>query len=144
MKSALEQRGHEIVAIDAFLPSAHSPQAAEAGVSRADVRDATAMRAFLEGIDVVCHQAAVVGAGVDAADAPAFASHNDFGTAVLLAAMADAGCRRLVLASSMVVYGEGRYTDSTGADANPNRRTIAGGCQMVCVRELRMTLELRM
>jgi dTDP-L-rhamnose 4-epimerase len=61
----------------------------------------------------VCHQAAVVGAGVDALDAPAFASHNDLGTAVLLAAMARAGCARLVLASSMVVYGEGRYR---GAD----------------------------
>jgi dTDP-L-rhamnose 4-epimerase len=51
----------------------------------------------------------VVGAGVSAQDAPAYTSHNDLGTAVLLAAMDRAGCRRLVLASSMVVYGEGRY-----------------------------------
>jgi dTDP-L-rhamnose 4-epimerase len=125
VKSALEGRGHEVVAIDAFLPSAHGPQASADGVSQNDIRDSAALRRRLEGIDVVCHQAAVVGAGVDAADAPAFASHNDFGTAVLLSAMADAGCRRLVLASSMVVYGEGRYTDSNGADANPNSRTIA-------------------
>ena len=41
----------------------------------------------LRGVDVVCHQAAVVGAGVDAADAPSYGSHNDFGTAVLLAEM---------------------------------------------------------
>lgn len=125
VKAALEARGHEVVSIDAYLPSAHGPLAAEAGVLRADVRDTAALRPLLNGVDVVCHQAAVVGAGVDAADAPAFASHNDFGTAVLLAAMAEAGCKRLVLASSMVVYGEGRYTDSSGVDANPNPRATA-------------------
>ena len=79
----------------------------------------------MSGVDVVCHQAAVVGAGIDAADAPAFASHNDFGTAVLLAAMQAAGCRRLVLASSMVVYGDGRYAcaRSRNGDAAPPRLT---------------------
>ena len=61
------------------------------------------------GVDVVCHQAAVVGAGVDAADAPSYGSHNDYATTVLLAEMFAAGCQRLVLASSMVVYGQGRY-----------------------------------
>ncbi|WP_307795806.1 NAD-dependent epimerase/dehydratase family protein [Amycolatopsis sp. 195334CR] len=63
----------------------------------------------LDGIDAVCHQAAIVGHGVDPADAPAYAWNNDYGTAVLLAAMHRAGVRKLVLASSMVVYGEGRY-----------------------------------
>jgi dTDP-L-rhamnose 4-epimerase len=42
-------------------------------------------------------------------EAPIFAAHNDFGTAVLLAAMEQAGVRRLVLGSSVSVYGEGRY-----------------------------------
>ncbi len=64
---------------------------------------------LLDGVDVVCHQSAMVGAGVNAADAPAYGSHNDYATAVLLAQMHAAGCRRLVLASSMVVYGQGRY-----------------------------------
>src|SRR6185437_8799350 len=45
--------------------------------------------------------------GVDLQDLPDFASSNDYGTAVLLAGMARAGVRRLTLASSMVVYGEG-------------------------------------
>lgn len=76
-----------------------------------DVRDGGALDDLLRGVDVVCHQAAMVGAGLGAHDAPEFASHNDFGTATLLAAMARAGCHRLVLASSMVVYGEGRYRD---------------------------------
>lgn len=63
----------------------------------------------LDGVDVVCHQAAMVGNGVDAQDLPGYASHNDVGTARLLAAMARVGADRLVLASSMVVYGDGLY-----------------------------------
>ena len=51
----------------------------------------------------------MVGLGKDIADLPDYVSHNDLGTAVLLAAMASTGVRKLVLASSMVVYGEGRY-----------------------------------
>jgi dTDP-L-rhamnose 4-epimerase len=51
----------------------------------------------------------MVGLGVDFEDAPLYAGCNDLGTAVLLAAMARAGVGRLVLASSMVVYGEGAY-----------------------------------
>ncbi|WP_405177480.1 NAD-dependent epimerase/dehydratase family protein [Nocardia sp. NBC_01377] len=107
---ALTGAGHEVVPIDLMVPAAHGPDAtAPPGVARLDVRDGVALDGVLRGIDVVCHQAAVVGAGVSAQDAPAYASHNDVGTAVLCAAMDRAGCRRLVLASSMVVYGEGRY-----------------------------------
>jgi dTDP-L-rhamnose 4-epimerase len=79
-----------------------------------DVRDPAAVGPHLRGVDAVCHQAAVVGAGVDMQDAPAYAGHNDLGTAALLAAMERAGCRRLVLASSMVVYGEGCYQGAAG------------------------------
>ncbi|HEY5852518.1 MAG TPA: NAD-dependent epimerase/dehydratase family protein [Aldersonia sp.] len=112
--SALRGAGHEVVAVDALLCAAHGagPPPPEVGVL--DVRDGAALEAALRGVDVVCHQAAVVGAGVSAQDAPAYASHNDFGTATLLAAMARAGCRRLVLASSMVVYGDGRYRRANG------------------------------
>lgn len=107
---ALVAAGHEVIGIDLMISAAHGPAApVPDGIRRVDVRDADALDALLRGVDVVCHQAAVVGAGVSAQDAPAYASHNDFGTAVLLAAMDRAGCRRLVLASSMVVYGEGHY-----------------------------------
>ena len=67
----------------------------------------------------------MVGAGVDAADAPSYGSHNDFGTAVLLAEMFAAGCRRLVLASSMVVYGQGRYECAEHGLVDPLPRTRA-------------------
>jgi dTDP-L-rhamnose 4-epimerase len=108
-----------------MLASAHGPfPTVPDAIHPVDVRDGDAMERVLGGVDVVCHQAAVVGAGVDADDAPAFASHNDFGTAVLLAAMHRVGCRRLVLASSMVVYGNGRYRCETHGDViPPPRRT---------------------
>jgi dTDP-L-rhamnose 4-epimerase len=110
MAAALADAGHDVVAVDAMLPTAHGANAElPLDVQRADVRDAAALGPLLKGVDVVCHQAAVVGAGVDVADAPSYGSHNDFGTAVLLAEMFAAGCQRLVLASSMVVYGQGTY-----------------------------------
>ncbi|MBE1551207.1 dTDP-L-rhamnose 4-epimerase [Mycobacterium sp. OAS707] len=108
--AALSVAGHDVVAVDAMLAAAHGANAElPLDVQRVDVRDAAALAPLLKGVDLVCHQAAVVGAGVDAADAPAYGSHNDFATAVLLAEMFAAGCQRLVLASSMVVYGQGRY-----------------------------------
>jgi dTDP-L-rhamnose 4-epimerase len=107
---ALSADGHEVVGIDVMLPAAHrSGSRPPPGCHRIDVRDADALAPLLDGVDVVCHQAAMVGAGVNAADAPAYGTHNDYATTVLLAQMYAAGCRRLVLASSMVVYGQGRY-----------------------------------
>ncbi|TFD61330.1 NAD-dependent epimerase/dehydratase family protein [Cryobacterium suzukii] len=79
-----------------------------------DVTDAATVARALDGIDVVCHQAAKVGLGVDFADAPDYVHSNEMGTAVLLVAMAERGIRRLVLASSMVVYGEGSYRGANG------------------------------
>jgi dTDP-L-rhamnose 4-epimerase len=74
----------------------------------------------------VCHQAALVGAGVRVGDLPDYAGHNDLGTAALLAAMHEAGVGRLVLASSMVVYGEGRYAcPEHGEQVPPPRRVEA-------------------
>jgi dTDP-L-rhamnose 4-epimerase len=106
--------GHEVIVLDALLPQAHGgtppPWSAQHRVVVGDVRDADLLAGLLRGVDTVCHQAAMVGHGLDPSDAPGYAGHNDYGTAVLLAAMHAAGVGRLVLASSMVVYGEGRYT----------------------------------
>jgi dTDP-L-rhamnose 4-epimerase len=108
---AVVASGHDVVGVDALLPQAHGHGVPpiEHPVQVGDVRDRDLLGRLLCGVDAVCHQAAIVGHGVDPSDAPEYASHNDFGTAVLLAAMHRAGVRRLVLASSMVVYGEGRY-----------------------------------
>jgi dTDP-L-rhamnose 4-epimerase len=87
------------------------------------MRDADGLARLLSGVDVVCHQAAVVGAGVNTADAPSYAGHNDYGTAVLLAQMFAAGVQRLVLASSMVVYGQGGYRCPVHGAVEPLPRT---------------------
>ena len=106
----LDADGDEVVAVDLLLPQAHGADAVlPEGTHRLDVRDIADWADLLDGVDVVCHQSALVGAGVKVADLPAYAAHNDLGTAALLAAMHEAGVDRLVLASSMVVYGEGRY-----------------------------------
>ena len=108
--AALRAAGHDVVGVDTLLPAAHGPNPVlPAGCHQVDIRDADALAPLLAGVDLVCHQAAMVGAGVNAADAPAYGGHNDFATTVLLAQMFAAGVRRLVLASSMVVYGQGRY-----------------------------------
>jgi dTDP-L-rhamnose 4-epimerase len=120
IRAKLVEAGHDVVAVDVMLPAAHGAGAElPDDVTRVDVRDAAAVAKVLDGVDVVCHQAAVVGAGVDATDAPSYASHNDLGTAVLLAEMFAAGCRRLVLASSMVVYGQGRFVCPEHGDVAP-------------------------
>ena len=74
-----------------------------------DVRDVDLVERAVADVELVCHQAAMVGLGVDLDDMPAYVAHNDLGTAELLRALARSRPRRLVLASSMVVYGEGRY-----------------------------------
>ena len=120
----LTARGDEVVRVDALIPEAHGPgvEAAE-GVHRLDVRDAGEWADLLDGVDVVCHQAAMVGAGVTVADLPSYAGHNDLGTAVLLAAMHTRGVDAMVLASSMVVYGEGRYACAEHGEQQPPARS---------------------
>lgn len=104
-------RGHDVRVIDSWRPDVHADRASspspDADIVKADVRDAGALDNALRGVDAVVHLAAKVGLGVDVQDLPDYASSNDVGTAVLLAAMARANVRRLTLASSMVVYGEG-------------------------------------
>ncbi|MYT26150.1 NAD-dependent epimerase/dehydratase family protein, partial [Streptomyces sp. SID7760] len=107
--SELADRGHDPVVFDL----------AEDG---RDVREPGQVRDALAGIDAVCHQAAKVGLGKDFGDAPAYVSANGLGTAVLLAEMAAAGVCRLLLAGSMVVYGEGRYACSAHGVVRPGPR----------------------
>ncbi len=96
-----------------------------------DVRHPAVVDAAVAGVDAVCHLAARVGLGVDVQDLPDYASTNDFGTAVLVAAMARAGVTRLVLASSMVVYGEGLGRCARHGAVSPGPRLeaeLAAGC----------------
>ncbi|MCX0247620.1 NAD-dependent epimerase/dehydratase family protein [Streptomyces drozdowiczii] len=127
----LTSAGHEAVVLDALLPSAHGPAAQrpaggdDGRLIVGDVRDRATVDRALYGVDAVCHQAAMVGLGKDFADAPEYVGCNDLGTAVLLAAMAGAGVRSLVLAGSMVVYGEGRYACRRHGTVRPGPRDPA-------------------
>jgi dTDP-L-rhamnose 4-epimerase len=125
----LAAHGHEVVGLDCLHPAAHGdlPSPADGGVPLVvgDVRDPDVVRRALEGVDAVAHHAAMVGMGVDLADLPDYVSCNDLGTAVLLAAMARTGVGRLVLASSMVVYGEGAYTCVVHGPTPPSPRAVA-------------------
>ncbi|MEJ7832558.1 MAG: NAD-dependent epimerase/dehydratase family protein [Nocardioides sp.] len=120
----LDAAGDEVVRVDLMLENAHGSTDAPEGTHRLDVRDAASWVELLSGVDTVCHQAALVGAGVTVSDLPAYAAHNDLGTAALLAAMHEAGVDKLVLASSMVVYGEGRYACPAHGPQVPGPRAV--------------------
>jgi dTDP-L-rhamnose 4-epimerase len=125
---ALAAAGHQVRVLDALLPAVHPPSVLPelpAPLTVGDVRDPAAVAAALSDVDAVVHQAAMIGLGVDTDDLPAYAGCNDLGTAVLLAGMARAGVRRLVLASSMVVYGEGRYACAAHGTVAPGPREPA-------------------
>ncbi|WP_405603707.1 NAD-dependent epimerase/dehydratase family protein [Streptomyces sp. NBC_01410] len=136
--AALAARGHDPVVLDALLPAAHPvpPPLPDAEWLLGDVRDRELLARALRGVDSVCHQAAMVGLGKDFADAPEYVGCNDLGTAVLLAAMAEAGVPELVLAGSMVVYGEGRYDCSRHGRVRPGPRATgdleAGRFEPLC------------
>ncbi|MET1053626.1 MAG: NAD-dependent epimerase/dehydratase family protein [Mycetocola sp.] len=120
-------RGWDVRVLDSMRSDVHGDTPVidqRVDLLRGDVRDADAVARALDGVDAVCHQAAKVGLGVDFSDAPDYVSSNDVGTAVLLAGMAAAGIRRLVQASSMVVYGEGQYRGPSGL-TRPAPRLVA-------------------
>lgn len=122
----LGRRGVEVVPVDLLLPEAHGEATRSApppGVHVLDTRRAAQWAHLFEGIDVVVHLAAMVGAGATASDLPLYAGHNDLGTAAVLAVMHDRGVRGFVQASSMVVYGEGRYRCPEHGEQAPGPRS---------------------
>ena len=112
-------RGDEVVVLDREAERVDP----RAELVHGDLADPAVCAAAVRGVDVVSHQAARVGLGKDPSDLPLYAADNDLGTARLLSALWQAGfCGRLVLASSMVVYGEGRYRCAHHGEALPPRR----------------------
>ena len=80
-----------------------------------DVRDEAASLRALQGVDKVVHLAAEVGVGQSMYAVDRYVSVNDYGTAVLFQQLIDKPVRRVVVASSMSIYGEGLYRDADGA-----------------------------
>jgi dTDP-L-rhamnose 4-epimerase len=123
--------GHNVVVVDDLDPAAHDGLPAglndAATYHWADVRDRSTFEipGVLDGLDAVCHQAAKVGLGVDFADVEEYVTRNEGGTAVMLRALHDRDfCGRVVLASSMVVYGEGRYRCVNHGVVRPGPREL--------------------
>src|SRR3954469_7886827 len=111
----LLQRGHHVRVFDNLTPQVHGvtgrPEylAADIELVVGDVRDPVAVREALTGLDSVVHLAARVGVGQSMYEIANYTAENSAGTAVLLEALLDRPVRKLVVASSMSVYGEGLY-----------------------------------
>src|ERR1700722_17965459 len=118
---ALVARGDDVTVLD----RRPFKQAVDVERIEADLADHVAIEQAIKGVDAVCHQAAMVGLGQDIGDIADYVRDNDLGTAVLLQQLAAANYGgRLVLASSMVVYGEGSYAcPRHGTTATPPPRT---------------------
>jgi dTDP-L-rhamnose 4-epimerase len=122
----LAAAGYEVRGFDSLAPAVHAgrPGYVDRDLVVGDVRDPAAVNRALDGVEAVCHQAAIVGLGVDLSDLPAYADVNVTGTAVLLEAMGRHDIGRLVLASSMVVYGEGAYDCPAHGRVRPAPREV--------------------
>jgi dTDP-L-rhamnose 4-epimerase len=90
-----------------------------------DLRDAKQLQRALAGIDVVCHLAAAVGVGQSMYEISRYSSVNAMGTALLLEALIKRPVERLLVASSMSIYGEGLYRDRKGHQISPPQREFA-------------------
>jgi dTDP-L-rhamnose 4-epimerase len=96
----------------------------EVELVRGDIRDAVAVARALRGVDAVFHFAAAVGVGQSMYEIERYTDVNNRGTAVLLEALSRAPVSRLVVASSMSVYGEGAYVDRRGEVADVPERSV--------------------
>ena len=125
---ALIERGHKVRILDALVEQVHGDAPAhlnpKAEFVRGDVCDRNLVRQVLEGIDVVYHQAAEVGVGQSMYEIERYVRANNMGTAVLLEALIEQKERikKLVVASSMSIYGEGAYQCSDGSVLHPHLR----------------------
>jgi dTDP-L-rhamnose 4-epimerase len=128
---ALVENGHRVRILDALVEQVHGGEVPShlneaAEFIRADVQDAAAVGRALDGVDVVYHQAAAVGVVQSMYEVPRFVGANDYGTAVLLDEVLKRRdrVRKLIVASSMSIYGESAYfCDSCGNEHYPELRT---------------------
>ena len=129
---ALLARGDAVRILDNLDPQVHGPARrvpawvpAEAELMVGDVRDAEAVRRSLRGVDTVYHLAAAVGVAQSMYQVADYTAVNTQGTANLLQALVDhrGEVERLVVASSMSIYGEGRYTRPDGREPRVSARS---------------------
>jgi dTDP-L-rhamnose 4-epimerase len=128
---SLRDRGHRVRVLDALVEQVHgkAPRRPRGDVEyiHGDVRDRATVDRALEGIDVVFHQAAEVGVGQSMYEIHRYVDGNTLGTSVLLEALAAvrSQIRKLVVASSMSIYGEGAYHCERCGPVAPGPRPLA-------------------
>jgi dTDP-L-rhamnose 4-epimerase len=113
--------GYDVRVLDSLVPQVHgdvsngpSYLSTHVELVIGDIRDAGIVRDALADVDAVCHLAAMVGVGQSMYDVARYADVNAVGTATLLEALMTRRAERLVVASSMSIYGEGLYETSNG------------------------------
>jgi dTDP-L-rhamnose 4-epimerase len=131
---ALLLRGHQVRVLDALVPQVHGPNAlwpswvpAEVEKMLGDVTGISTWSKALKGIDVVYHLAAEVGVGQSMYEITRYMNANTMGTANLLELLArgDFSAQKLIVASSMSIYGEGAYRNGRGEKIYPQLRSPA-------------------
>lgn len=128
---ALVQAGHEVRVFDNLTPQVHPAGrpdylARDIELLQGDMRDVSAVRQSLAGVDIVFHKAAAVGVGQSMYEISHYMGANTQGTANLLQAILDGKCRieKLIVASSMSIYGEGRYRCPQHGEIAPPPRPL--------------------
>ena len=141
---ALVADGHRVRVLDALVQQVHGDIDAplylnpNAEFVRAEVCDRKAVDRALEGVEVVYHEAAEVGVGQSMYEIERYVRANDLGTAVLLEAILarQPQIKKLVVASSMSIYGEGAYQcDACGVvypQLRPTEQLLARRWEMKC------------
>src|SRR5437763_11330433 len=126
LADALLDSGHDVRLFDSLSPQVHGASlpsylSPHAEFMRGDMRDATACRRAIAGVEVIFHLAAAVGVGQSMYQIADYMASNTQGTAVLLQALLDRKRRveKLVVASSMSNYGEGQYLCENCGDVAP-------------------------
>ncbi|HEY8570943.1 NAD-dependent epimerase/dehydratase family protein [Phenylobacterium sp.] len=120
LAQALLDRGDRVRVLDSLIEQVHPTRsrpeelAADVELITADVRDEAAVLRALKGVDKVVHLAAEVGVGQSMYAVDRYTSVNDYGTAVLFQQLIDNPVERVVVASSMSIYGEGLYVGRDG------------------------------
>lgn len=126
--------GYVVRVLDNLNPQVHGASGTapdylnrEAELLVGDVRDREAVAKALEGVEAVFHHAAAVGVGQSMYEIERYVSMNTLGAAVLLEGVVErrAAIRKIVVASSMSVYGEGAYRDERGQIVSPKPRALA-------------------
>lgn len=127
----LLQHGHCVRVLDSLIPQVHGPERKRPGYLAKDVefilgdiRDETALVRALDRVDAVIHLVALVGVGQSMYQIAEYTGVNDGGTAQLLQVLCDSPVERLLVASSMSIYGEGEYCNSAGQRVHPPGRTL--------------------